>query len=130
MSLFDRLRREIPPGTVLRTPVRGYPFRIKYEKDKVVFFKNANEEPFSKIPRICWDGIPEFLRRNRDWVRIGPNFGPARKATLQEYLDGFWRQGKTHSSEANHVASVLEHLGVVEIDRSRPSKVRLIVNSP
>ena len=129
MSLFESVRRRIPPDTALCTPVKRCKFRINYEKDAIVFLKDANKKPFSKTPRICWDGIPDFLR-GKGWVRIGPNFGVAPEKSLQEYLDRFWSQGKTHSSEANNVASVLEHLGIVEIDHNRPSKVRLIVNTP
>src|SRR3990170_1004458 len=121
MSLFDTVREEIPPDTVLCTPVERCQFRINYEGDKIVFFKDAKRKPFSKTPKICWDGIPEFLR-GKGWVRIGPKFGVAPKNSLQEYIDEFWSQGKTRSSEANHVASVLEHIGFVEIDRNRPSK--------
>jgi hypothetical protein len=127
MSLFDRVRIEILPNTVLRTPVRRYPFKINDENNMVLFSKVSNKKPFSKIPKICWDGIPSFLR-GKGWVKIGQNFGVAPQNSLQEYLDTFLGQGKTHSSEANHVASVLEHLGVVKIDRSPPSRLRLIAN--
>ena len=79
--------------------------------------------------KVCRDGIPSFLR-GKGWVRIGPRFGVAPEKSLQEYLDKFWSQGKTHSSEANHVASVLEHLGIVKIDRIPSSRLRLISNVP
>jgi len=125
MSLFDRVRREIPSGTVFHTPVKRCQFRIDYENDKVVFFKDAKEKPFSKTPKICWDGIPEFLK-NKGWVKIGAKFGTAPRGSLQENLDKFWSQGKTHSSEANNIASILGHLGIVEVDPNRPSKIRLL----
>lgn len=130
MSLFDRVRREIPSGTVFHTPVKRYQFRIGYKKDKVVFFKGINEKPFSKTPKICWDRIPNFLeeegQKNKGWVRIGGVFGTPEKGTLQDYLDKFHQQGKTHSTEAGHTASVLEHLGIVEVDPNSPSKIRLL----
>lgn len=128
MSLFDTIKSKIPPETVLCTPKKRHLFRINYEGDKIVFFKDAKKKPFSKTPKICWDGIPNFLR-GKNWVRIGPKFGVAPKNSLQDYIDEFWSHGKTHSSEASHVTSVLESLGIVEIDRGRPLMVRLVVDT-
>jgi hypothetical protein len=125
MSLFDRVRKEIPAGTVFLTPVKRCRNRIDYENDNVVFFKDTNKKPFSKTPRVCWDGIPEFLK-NKGWVKIGANYGTAQQGSLQEYIDRFHSQGKTHSSEANDIASILERLGIIEIDRNRPAKIRLL----
>lgn len=124
MSLFDRVRREIPCGTVFYTPVKRCQHRIDYENDEVLFFKEDKKKPFSKTPKICWDGIPEFLK-NEGWVKIGARFGIAPKGSFQEYIDQFHPQGKTSSSEANDIASILERLGVVEIDRKIPSRIRL-----
>jgi len=76
MSVFCRIRKEIPSGTVLKTPVRKSEFRIGYEKDKMVFFEDDMEKPFSKTPRACWDGLPDFLR-NQGWVKICVKFDVA-----------------------------------------------------
>ena len=68
MSLFDRVRREIPSGTVLKTPVQKVEFRIEYEEDKVVLFKDAKRKPFSKTPKIMVgspEGLYPLLRRAR-----------------------------------------------------------------
>jgi len=128
MSVFDRVRKGIPSGTVLETPVYRREFRIDYEGDKVVLFKDAKRKPFSKIPKICWDGIPDFLER-QGWVKIGEVFGTPEKGTLQHYLDYFHRQGKTGSTEAGKVASILQRLRIVEVDPKPPSKVRLLYSS-
>lgn len=126
MSLFDRVRREIPSGTIFHTPVKRCQFRIDYENDQVVFFKDTKEKPFSKTPKICWDGIPEFLN-NKGWVKIGEVFGVPEEGTFQYYIDKFHPQGKTSSTEAGHIASVLEHLGIVEVDPHRPfARVKLL----
>jgi hypothetical protein len=128
MSLFDRVRREIPSGTVLKTPVQKVEFRIEYEEDKVVLFKDAKRKPFSKTPKICWDGIPDFLekqgQKTEGWVKIGDVYGTPEEGTLQHYLDDFHSQGKTHSTEAGKVASILLHLQVAKVDPTRPSKIR------
>jgi hypothetical protein len=129
MSLFDRVRREIPSGTVLESPVRRVEFRIEYEEDKVVLFKDDKKTSFSKVPKICWDGISDFLekqgQKKEGWVEIGEVHGTAKKGTLQDYLDDFHRQGKTRSTEAGKVASILQHLGIVRIDPNPPSKIKL-----
>ena len=134
MSLFDRVRREIPSGTVLETPVYRREFRIDYEGDKVVLFKDAKSKPFSKIPKTCWDRMPDFLekqgRKKEGWVKIGEVFGTPEEGTLQHYLDDFHPQGKTRSTEAGKVASILQRLRIVEIDPNPPSRVRLLYSSP
>lgn len=126
MSIFERIKSEIPSGTVLYTPVWKVKFTVYVEADKVVF--SVGSKP-SLLPllRACWDGIPDFLTPKR-WVRIGANKGPLPKGSLQEYDDKFHSQGKPSQFEANYVASVLEHLKIVEVDpRRRPfSKVRLL----
>lgn len=129
MSLFDRVRREIPSGTFFYTPIKKSRHRIEYENDMVLFFKDDNEKPFSKTPKICWDRIPVFLK-NKGWVRIGAKFDIAPRGSFQEYIDTFHSQGKTSSSEANDISSILERLGVVEVDRKLPSKIKLKEGQP
>jgi hypothetical protein len=130
MSLFERIKSEIPSGTYLKTPVQKVEFRIEYEGDKVVLFKDANRKPFSKIPKICWDGIQDFLKKQgqktEGWVKIGDVYGTPEEATLQHYLDDFHSQGKTRSTEAGKVASILIRLQVAEVDPKPPSRVRLL----
>jgi hypothetical protein len=129
MSLFDKARRRIHSGTILCTPIRKLRFRVDYENDSIVLFKEHKERPFSKTPKVCWDGIPSFLKeqgkKTNGWVKIGTVFGDAEKGTFQDYVDRFHAEGKTHSTEAGHMASMLEHLGVIEVDHSIPSKIRL-----
>jgi len=125
MSVFERITREIRSGMVLHTPVRRARFKVDSVDAKngiVVFFVGA--ETRIKIPRVCWDGIPDFLR-GRGWVKIGARHDTAPIGTLEEYLDRYWKQGKTHASGASYVVPVLEHLGIVEVDHKTPSKVRL-----
>jgi hypothetical protein len=108
MSVFERIKSEIPSGMVFHTPVKHHKFTVAVKENEVVFWAGTKRRPI-RVPRVCWDGIPAFLN-SRDWVKIGTNWGKAPIDTLQEYDDRFWSQGKTHSSEANYVAVVLEHL--------------------
>lgn len=124
MSLFERIKSEIPSGMVFYTPVRKVKFTVYVEADEVVFL--AGRKP-SSLPllRACWDGIQNFLTPKR-WVEIGATHGKAREGTLQYYDDEFHEQGKPHQVEAEYVASVLEYLRIVEVDPNLPSKVRLL----
>ena len=126
MSVFERIKSEIPSGTVFYTPVQRVKFKVYVEADRTVFSVGAKPS-LLPVPRDCWDGIPVFLS-GRGWVRIGANKGQAPKDSLQEYDDTFHSKGKPSQFEANYVASVLEHLRIVEIDpRRKPfSKIRLL----
>jgi len=123
MSVFERITKEIRSGTVLSTPVQKVQFVVFVETDRVVF--HVGEKTKITIPRVCWDGIPSFLR-GKGWMLVGPRYDVAPRGSLQEYLDRFWSQGKSHSSDANYVASVLQHLGIAEVDTTRPSRIRLL----
>ena len=131
MSVFERITREIHSGMVLYTPVKRVKFKIdSIDAEKVVF--SVGTKTLIPIPRRCFDGIPAFLS-GKGWVKIGPAYNKAQSETLQEHLDFVgWGAGsvgsdqkKSHSSDANYVASVLEYLKIVEVNHSRPSKVRL-----
>jgi len=125
MSVFERITTDLRSGMVLTTPVERVQFTINSidaEKGMVVFSVGA-KTPVG-IPRKCWNGIPDFLR-GKGWVLIGSRYDTAPIGTLQEYLDQWWSEGKTHTSDAGYVASVLEYLKIVEVDHCRPSKVKL-----
>lgn len=123
MSVFEKVTREIHAGMTLRTPVRNAPFTIdSIDAKHVVFFVGAKTR--IKIPRACWDEIPDFLR-GKGWVKIGAKHDVAPSGTFEEYLDQYWSEGKSHASGASYVVSVLEHLEIVEVDHRIPSKIKL-----
>ena len=130
MSIFEKITREICPGMVMYTPVRRAQFTvdsIDLENGMVVFSVGAKTR--IKIPRACWDGIPNFLR-GKNWIKIGSRHDTAPRGTFEEYLDQWWSEGKSHASGASYVVPVLEYLGIVEVDHNMPSKVRLSSNQP
>jgi hypothetical protein len=120
MSVFERIMKEIHSGMVLYTPVDRHSFKIFFDKEKVVFFVGAKTR--IKIPRACWDGIPDFLS-GKGWVNIGARHNVAPRGSFEEYLDTC--EGKSHASGASYVVPVLEYLKIVEVDHNRPSKVKL-----
>ena len=130
MSVFQRIVTEIHEGMPLYTPVTRAQFEIlSIDRNKGMLVFHVGTKTRIKVPRACWNGIPNFLR-GKDWVRIGARHDVAPSGTLEEYLDKFWSEGKTHASAANYVASVLDYLGIVVLDRNRPSKIRLNPNQP
>jgi hypothetical protein len=125
MSLFERIMREIPVGTTLKTPVMNKPFTVKrYENDAVVFSVGVNHSEIP-IPKKCWDEVPNFLR-GKGWVEIGAKHDVAEKGTLNEYLDTHHIRGtERHPDWGSYVPSVLERLGIVEVYHHRRSKLKM-----
>lgn len=123
MSVFDRIIRDLNAETVLYTPVKRKPFKIQaIRPNELVFFVGTKTS--IPIPRAIWDDIPNFLR-GKDWVRIGPRYDKAETGTLQEFIDRHPSRGTQHSSDANYVASVLEHLRIVDVKLSQTSRIKL-----
>jgi hypothetical protein len=121
MSIFERITREIHNGMILFTPVYKKPFKIEVDPDKSVFF--VGDKTSIPIPKAIWNDIPDFLRDR--WVIIGAKFGVPLKGSLQDYIDNHPSRGTQHSADANYVASVLDHLKIVDVKRSKPSAVKL-----
>jgi hypothetical protein len=124
MSVFDKIFKGIKKGMVLYTPVQRKQFKVhSVDDEKLVFFVGTKTK--IEVPRACWDGIPSFLK-GRDWVKIGAKHEITEKVllgSLERYLDGC--PNKTSASAAEYVAPVLEYLNIVEVNHSRPSKIRL-----
>lgn len=80
-----------------------------------------------KVSKTCWNGIPDFLK-GKEWVKIGAKHEVSASVddfTLEKYLRKC-TSSKSKQSQGIYVASLLEYLKVVEVDHSRPSKVRLL----
>lgn len=75
------------------------------------------------IPETCLNGIPDFLR-GKGWVEIGATHQPPPppKGSLDEYLQDF----TGNISVASYVVPILERIKLVQVDRTSPSRVRLI----
>jgi hypothetical protein len=118
MTVMEVLLKKLMPGMQLRTPVMGSKFLVgDVSPTGVTLILGRGWK--TPIPAEYWNGIPTFLR-GRDWVEIGAVHGASKPGTLENYIDGF-----ITGSAGNYVAAVLEQVGIVEIDRQRPSKIRL-----
>jgi len=122
VSVFQKVVKEIPDGTILYTPVMRKPFEITKKADLIIF--SVGNKTKIPIPKAIWDGIPKFLS-GQDWVDIGSGYNQAKEQSLQEYIDNHPSRGTQHSSDANYVASVLEHLKLAEVIHRRPSRLKL-----
>ena len=119
MDVVSQLMLKIKPGQVLYTPIQKKPFKIKsISQSGIVLI--IGKKWITPIPVDCWNGIPNYLK-GKGWVEIGAIHGISKPGTLENYIDGFIPR-----SAGNYVASILEHAGIVKIDRNLPSKVRLV----
>jgi len=121
MNVMGILMSELVAGDKLGTPARSKEFTVEHISGaEVVLLICKGRE--TKIPAECLNGIPNFLR-GKDWVEIGAIHDyNCKLGSLEDYINNS-KPEKT--SVGNYVASILEHAGIVDIDRKPPSKVRL-----
>lgn len=102
------------------TPTGRGEFSIaRIDADGVVLLLGA-KEAWTPLSWACIEGVGTFLAA-REWVPIGSKYETAADVgTLDGYLKGCLKR-----ATAGWVAVVLEHAGVVEIDRRPPARVRL-----
>jgi len=125
MRVMGKILRRIAPGTELKTPSRRVPFIVEKVDLGGVTLRVGRTGTKISIPAECWEGIPDFLR-GKGWVLIGAVHGKPHKGSLEDYLQRF-----THgTSVASYVVPILEKASIVQVDRRRPGKVRLINECP
>jgi hypothetical protein len=122
-GMIERLIREhVSPGDEFLTPSGRGKFSVRdLTSDGLVLLLGSGEHP-ATLRWLCLEGLGDFLD-GRGWVRVGGSYlVTGEEGTLDGYL-----KGCTGTATAGWIAVVLEHAGVVELDRSRPAKVRLRV---
>lgn len=123
MNVMHILLGKLKKGDILRTPSQGKEFKIGDISNTNITLVLGEKGTKTLIPSKCWNGIPSFLK-GKDWVEIGAVHSVISKpGTLEEYIN---ENKPERRSTANYVAAVLKRVGIVEIDRSRPSKARLL----
>jgi hypothetical protein len=125
MSLFERIRREIPEGTRFSTPARKKPFIIaSYQPDSLTFSVGINDTLIT-VPRVCWDSIIDFLR-GKVWVVVGQKHDVADRGTFTAFLDTIQLPNQhRHPDWGSYVVPVLERVGVVEVSTRPRTRIRL-----
>lgn len=115
------IRRAITSGTVLTTPARSAPFTVATVDAAGITLLLGEKEASTPITWSCLEGVVPFMA-GQGWTSIGGVFDKASDpGSLDAYL-------KLHINRvtAGWVAAVLERAGIIEIDRGRPARVRLI----
>jgi len=114
------VRTAVSPGTQLETPTGRGRFSVAQVDSDGVVLLLGKQEAWTRLTWEALEGIPDFLR-GRGWVKVGGVYATtAEPGTLDAYLKGFVQR-----ATGGWVAVLLEHSGIVEIDRSRPAAVRL-----
>ena len=114
------IRSRIRAPFELSTPARGAPFVVQRITDRGIVLLLGEHRAYTPLSWECLEGIADYLR-GRGWMKIGSKYAvTADPDTLDAYLK---RCIKT--ATAGWVAAVLEYVGVVGINRSRPATVRL-----
>lgn len=115
------VRAAVSPGELLATPTgRGHFTVARYSADGLVLLL-GEKQAWTPLPWRALEEVPDLLR-GRGWVVIGSVYAvDGRSGTLDEHLKRFLKR-----ATAGWVAIVLEKAQVLDIDRSRPARVRLL----
>jgi hypothetical protein len=114
------IRSTIQPPLALETPARSAPFIVDRLTERGIVLLLGEKRAYTPITWECLEGIAAFLR-GRGWVKIGSKYEvTAEPDTLDDYLKGCIQR-----ATAGWVAAVLEHSGVVRVNRDRPARIRL-----
>ena len=120
MSIIIKITQKIPVNSVIETPSGRSQFKIYHIDADRVMIQIGKKGNVLTIPASCFEEALGFLR-GKGWIRIGAVHDVAHKGAFDEYVQRF-----THgTSAASYVAPILEKIGVVDIDRKRPAKIRL-----
>jgi len=118
------IRSQLRSGTELATPT-GAPFVVdRIDERGIVLLLGKGQWP-TRLPWRALEEVPELFR-GRGWVRTTGTFDTHAPAdTLSGHLKAY-----VSREMANWVAVVLEHSGILELDRSRPIRARLRSGGP
>lgn len=116
----DAVRAAVSPGSLLLTPSGKGRFTVaRYTSDGLVLLL-GEKEAWTLLPWRALEGLPDYLR-GRGWILIGGVYSTdSQVGSLDEYLKRYLKR-----ATAGWVAVVLEKATLLEIDRSRPARVKL-----
>jgi hypothetical protein len=116
----DAVRAAVSPGSLLLTPSGRGRFTVaRYTSDGLVLLLGGREA-WTPLPWRALEGLPDYLR-GCGWILIGSVYSTDSQAgSLDEYLKRYLKR-----ATAGWVAVVLEKAALLEIDRSRPARVKL-----
>lgn len=114
------IRMAVAPGARLLTPTGRGQFSItRYTTDGLVLLL-GDKEAWTPLPWKALEEVPDFLR-GRGWIVIAGAYSTeSTPGTLDAHFKRYIKR-----ATAGWFAVVLEAAGVLQIDRSRPARVRL-----
>jgi len=114
------VRRTVVEGQTLCTAAQGSEFTVARLLPDHLVLLLGRTEAWTPLGWKCLEGVPDFLH-GRDWVTIASRWDTSSDpGTLDGYLKCCIKR-----ATAAYVAAVLNHAGVVEINRGRPAQARL-----
>ena len=114
------VREHVKASKRLLTPSQGKTFTVETVDDAGVVLLLGEKQTRTPIRWSVLEGVGTMLA-DSGWVPIGGVYDTtAISGTLDAYLKRFIKR-----VTAGWVAALLERAGVVQIDRGRPSRVRL-----
>ena len=114
------VREHVKASKRLLTPSQGKTFTVETVDDAGVVLLLGEKQTRTPIRWSVLEGVGTMLA-DSSWVPIGGVYDTtAISGTLDAYLKRFIKR-----VTAGWVAALLERAGVVQIDRGRPSRVRL-----
>ena len=121
MNIIERIAKLIrPEEELLKTPSGRSTFMIEAINSDGIKIRVGKGWPIL-VKAECLRGIPSFLE-GKGWVIIGSTHGKPPAGSLDEYLQKY-----THGvSVASYVVPILERIGIIEVNRKRPYRLRLI----
>jgi hypothetical protein len=115
------VRKRVNEDDVLTTPSQAKPFRVARITDVGVTMLFGRKETPTVISWRALEGLREHFDSG-EWIPLGGVFDVAGKVgTVDEYLKRYYKR-----ATAGWVAALLECAGVVEIDRHRPTRMRVL----
>lgn len=122
-SIERAVRRAIVPGTELATPTGRGTFIVHELRPDALVLLLGQSRAWTSLAWSQLEGIMPYLA-GRGWVTVGGKYDvDSDQGTLDAYLKTI-----TKRATAGWVAVVLERAGIVEMDRARPARVRLLTN--
>lgn len=119
-SVEAAVRHAVRAGDVLPTPTGRGQFTVAELRPDGFVLLLGQKEAWTPLPWTAVETVPDLLR-GRGWVPLGSTYEvDGTPGTLDAHLKGYLKR-----ATAGWVAVVLERAGVVDIDRSRPARVRL-----
>lgn len=120
-TVQQAVRHAIAPGTVLATPTGRGTFVVQELRGDALVLLLGQSEAWTALPWKQLEGIVPYLS-GRGWVTLGGKYDvESDDGTLDAFLKTI-----TKRATAGWVAVVLERAGIVELDRQRPARVRLL----